>query len=106
MPVPADLHSRAQAARLYLDLMKATVLNTVYKDAPAMLDGSAHPDFDSRLTMTGRRRLENTQQLLLAVMQEGVRGDFIETGTWRGGSAMFATAVLSVYSQLAGPEQP
>lgn len=68
-----------------------------------MQDGSAHPDFDSRLTMIGRRRLDNTQQLLQAVIAEGIPGDFIETGTWRGGSAMFATAVLSIYGQLERP---
>lgn len=102
MPVPEDYATRRSAARLYLDLMKATVLNTVYKDVPAMRDGSAHPDFDSRLTMVGRRRLDNTQQLLQAVIAEGVPGDFIETGTWRGGSAMFAAAVLSIYGQLGG----
>lgn len=102
MPVPAYQRSRENAAQLYLNLMKATVLNTVYKDSSAMIDGSSHPDFDARLTMVGRRRLDNTQQLLQAAIQEGVRGDFIETGTWRGGSAMFATAVLSVYGELEG----
>jgi len=100
MPVPEDLASRTQVARLYFHVMKATVLNTVYKDSPAMQDGSALPDFESRLTMVGHRRLDNTQHLLQTIISEGVQGDFIETGTWRGGSAMFATSVLSAYGQL------
>lgn len=98
--LPPTIGYGANAAQLYLELMKAVVLNTVYATDPATIDGSAHPGFATRLTMVGQRRLDNTQQLLQVIISEGIPGDFIETGTWRGGSAMFAAAVLQVYGQL------
>ncbi len=45
-------------------------------------------------TMIGRKRLDNIQYCLEAVLRDGVAGDFIETGIWRGGACIFAEAVL------------
>lgn len=100
LPLPDTATARGRTPQLYLELMKKVVMNTVYDPSPSTIDGSAYPAFTSRLTMIGTRRLDNTQQLLQVVISEHVPGDFIETGTWRGGSAMFAAAVLNVYQQL------
>jgi hypothetical protein len=45
-------------------------------------------------TMVGRRRLDNVQACVEEVLRNGVPGDFIETGTWRGGTTIFMRALL------------
>jgi O-methyltransferase len=45
-------------------------------------------------TMTGFKRLDSLQGLLKDVIQNGIAGDFIETGVWRGGSSIFARGVI------------
>ena len=44
--------------------------------------------------MVGLRRLDNLQDCVSQVLQDDVPGDLIETGTWRGGAAVFMRAVL------------
>lgn len=46
--------------------------------------------------MVGQRRLDNVHDILQAVLQDDIRGDFIETGIWRGGVALFAAAFFKV----------
>jgi hypothetical protein len=46
------------------------------------------------LTMVGMKRLENIQACIERVVADGVPGDIVETGVWRGGTAMFMRAVL------------
>jgi len=48
-------------------------------------------------TMIGLKRLDNLQQLIEKVLSEGVEGDLIETGVWRGGACIFMRAVLAAY---------
>jgi O-methyltransferase len=121
--------------RLYLDTVKALILNDVYPEAEAertylikCLDGIEQ--FDARAfysgavcdpetmraidaahstgrhhegllkfatigaSMVGRARLENLESCLISVLTEGVPGDFVECGVWRGGACAFAKAVL------------
>lgn len=47
-------------------------------------------------TMVGLRRLENLGELVTRCVEEGVPGDVIETGVWRGGALIYAKAVLDV----------
>jgi O-methyltransferase len=47
-------------------------------------------------TMIGLRRLDNLQECILSVIAEGIPGDLIETGVWRGGACIFMRAVLQV----------
>jgi O-methyltransferase len=46
-------------------------------------------------TMIGLKRLENLQICIEKVILEGVEGDFIETGVWRGGACIFMRAMLA-----------
>lgn len=48
-------------------------------------------------TMVGLKRLENVQACIASVIRDGVPGDFIEAGTWRGGTAIFMRAALSAF---------
>jgi hypothetical protein len=45
-------------------------------------------------TMVGRKRLRNFRELIERTIHEGVPGDIIETGVWRGGASIMARAVL------------
>ncbi len=45
-------------------------------------------------TMIGLKRLDNLQQCLEDIIRDGVKGDLIETGVWRGGASIFMKAVL------------
>jgi O-methyltransferase len=45
-------------------------------------------------TMVGLRRLDNVQKCLETIAREGIAGDVIETGVWRGGTSIFMRAVL------------
>lgn len=104
------------AQALYLDLMKRVVSNTIYQDA-------AHGwvqdrDFDAGLpkigydaelraggrdiplvahTMIGRKRLDNVHDCVERVLRDGVPGDLVETGVWRGGTTIFMRALLSAF---------
>jgi len=48
-------------------------------------------------TMIGLKRLDNLQYCIEVVLREGVEGDLIETGVWRGGACIFMRAVLAAY---------
>jgi O-methyltransferase len=46
-------------------------------------------------TMVGDARLRNVAELCAAAVRDGVPGDFIETGVWRGGVTILMKAVLA-----------
>jgi len=48
-------------------------------------------------TMVGMKRLDQLQSAIETVLAEGVEGDFIETGVWRGGACIFMRAALAAY---------
>jgi hypothetical protein len=48
-------------------------------------------------TMAGLDRLDNTQELVTRALAEGVPGDLVETGIWRGGMITLMRAVLAAY---------
>jgi len=47
--------------------------------------------------MIGLKRLDNLEFCIEQVVTNGVVGDLIETGVWRGGAAIFMRAVLKAY---------
>lgn len=52
-------------------------------------------------TMVGLKRLDNLQQCVTSVIRNGVPGDLIETGVWRGGSSIFMRAILKAYGDTS-----
>jgi O-methyltransferase len=95
------------ARQLYIDLLIKILSNTIYEDP------SIHPENAGRFqpelrstgldwpsvahTMVGLQRLGNLRELTERVLAEGVPGDFIETGTWRGGCCILMRGILAAY---------
>jgi O-methyltransferase len=48
-------------------------------------------------TMIGVERLANVRQCVEAVLRDGVPGDLIEAGAWRGGAGIMMRGVLAAY---------
>jgi O-methyltransferase len=48
-------------------------------------------------TMTGLKRLANARFCVESVLEDGIPGDLIETGVWRGGMSIFMRGVLKAY---------
>ena len=48
-------------------------------------------------TMIGRKRLRNFRELIERTIADGVTGDIVETGVWRGGASILARAVLMAH---------
>jgi hypothetical protein len=106
---------------LYLELLKKVVTNLIYEDVPhRVLTNIVYQDaprdgWDNRTnydpaaraegrdwptvahTMVGLQRLDNVQTCIEQVLNDGIPGDFIETGVWRGGVCIFMRAVLEAY---------
>ena len=96
---------------LYLDLLKKCLVNSIYEDAPApvFIDGKSTSQYSSETrcagrdwptkahTMIGLHRLNNLHSLAKKVLEEGIEGDFLEAGVWRGGATIFMRGVLKAY---------
>ncbi|HEY8265094.1 MAG TPA: TylF/MycF family methyltransferase [Steroidobacteraceae bacterium] len=114
--------ARSAATDLYLELLKKSVGNSIYDDDLDLLRGSFAPDpvtgrlvtkdaapmdenmkylgqaWPSRAhTMIGVPRLDNVRSCIETVLEDGVAGDFIETGVWRGGTCIFMRGILKAY---------
>lgn len=48
-------------------------------------------------TMIGHKRLDNIQQCAEEVLRDGVPGDFLEAGVWRGGATILMRAILKAH---------
>lgn len=48
-------------------------------------------------TMVGLERLANVRRCVTQVLDDGVSGDLVEAGVWRGGAAIFMRAVLAAH---------
>lgn len=109
------------AKDLYLDLMKTSLLGSIYPDLdtfiwppsaplrwflrkllPANVRLSRLISLEERgtswpshaYTMVGPKRLDNIRFCIEDVLAQDVAGDFIETGVWRGGAVIFMRSVL------------
>eukprot|EP01026_Neomeris_dumetosa_P017768 TRINITY_DN1688_c0_g1_i7.p1 TRINITY_DN1688_c0_g1~~TRINITY_DN1688_c0_g1_i7.p1 ORF type:complete len:285 (-),score=26.82 TRINITY_DN1688_c0_g1_i7:39-893(-) len=59
------------------------------------LKGQGRPAYG--LTMVSWYRLSNIYHQLMRIMIEGIEGDFMEAGVWRGGSSIVAKAVIQAF---------
>jgi O-methyltransferase len=88
--------------RAVLDLMRRrglTVARPHKFDAAKINEGLEWPP--NALTMIGFKRLDNIRRCAEEVLRNGVPGDFIEAGVWRGGAAMFMKAILAASEDSA-----
>jgi hypothetical protein len=83
----------------YLNLMKLSLTDLIYENDPrrraARITGSDGPT--RAFTMIGIKRLDNLHFIIEDVIANGVPGDLIETGAWRGGACIFMRAVLKAH---------
>ncbi|WP_158893405.1 TylF/MycF family methyltransferase [Amycolatopsis anabasis] len=94
------------SGQLYLDLLEQVVTNMIYGDEPTPNAWVPETSFtrehrengldwpSTAHTMVGLKRVRNVRACLEQVVADGVPGDFIETGVWRGGVCIFARGFL------------
>jgi O-methyltransferase len=78
-----------------LDRKQLALAHKASSADPQQGGGHAYPAVAH--TMVGLRRLDHVQSCIESLLEEGVRGDFIETGVWRGGVTIFMRGVLEAY---------
>ncbi len=91
----------------YVDLLIRSVNNTIYEDPPLTTWGDREFDTNKRAlgrdwpsqahTMIGTARLRNLADLVTCTLDDGIPGDFIETGVWRGGACILMRGLLAAY---------
>lgn len=64
-------------------------------DFPQRMEGRDWPLLGH--TMIGMKRLDNLQACVERALADGVPGDLIETGVWRGGATIFMRAILKAH---------
>lgn len=103
----ADPEPTSRARQLYLDLLERTVSNWIYGDPWNRL-GELRPFEPERRalgqdipslghTMIGLARLRHLRVLTERVISEGVPGDLVEAGVWRGGACILMAGVLEAH---------
>lgn len=117
-------HSRL--VQRYLNLLEASLTGMLIEDAPC--DHWSGGKFDSNrrflgrdwpslaFSMIGGVRMRNLRHACETVILDGVEGDFIETGVWRGGACILMKGILEAYGDetrrifvadsFAGPPAP
>lgn len=96
-------HDKLRPRDLYIDLLIKSVSNQIYAPFPAQQnrDRAARPvkrerDWQTHAhTMVGMPRLENLRALVQQTLRQGIAGDFIETGVWRGGCCILMRGILA-----------
>lgn len=97
------------SAALYLDLLKRTLCGMTWEDPHILTDWDQDPAYDENKrvhgldwpqhahTMIGLSRLDHLQHCAETVLADGIPGDLIETGTWRGGACILMRGVLKAH---------
>jgi len=101
--------SQVSSEDLYIDLLKRVLVNTIFCD-PQITGGRPAP-YDAYKreigadwprdahTMVGRRRLDSLDFACRTAIREGVRGDFLEAGVWRGGASIMMLGILKAMGE-------
>ena len=98
---------RGRLVQRYLNLLEASLTGMLFEDAPCdnWSDGKFDPntrllgrDWPSlSFSMIGSVRMRNLRYACETVLFDGVEGDFIETGVWRGGACILMRGILEAY---------
>jgi hypothetical protein len=93
----------------YLTLLKRCLLDDVYGGQRVVAGGkvsrAAKPEEISEgkywperaHSMIGHRRMDNVRECVETCLREGVPGDLMETGVWRGGATIFMRGILRAW---------
>lgn len=90
----------ADPAQLYLDLLKRVLTGTLEAEEPVVGQWRWPAQFLEHYvrrptySMVPVVRLDNIEHCMMDVIANGIPGDFIETGVWRGGTTIFMRALL------------
>ncbi|WP_346535302.1 TylF/MycF/NovP-related O-methyltransferase [Micromonospora sp. DPT] len=91
---------------LYLELIKKVIANEIYADNAAPwwtgAEGAAVPEgglpgTSAAHTLVGLEGLDNVQECVERVLADGIPGDLVETGVWRGGVTILMRAILKAH---------
>ena len=98
-----------QMRKGHLDLIERVLIGTLTSDPPLPVFGQTAFEADKRqrgldwpssaFSMIGAARMHNLRLLMERVIADGIPGDFVETGVWRGGASMMAKAVIEAYGE-------
>ncbi len=98
----------ADAAALYLDLLKRSLTNTLFgaepdadrKDDLRFIEGFLkHYIQAPAVSMLPLARMNNLEHCVRSVIKDAVPGDLIETGVWRGGAVIFMRGLLKALGE-------
>lgn len=99
---------RSRLVQRYLNLLESSLTGVLIEDATC---SGIEFDSNSRLlgrdwpslafSMIGGVRMRNLRYACETVLLDGVPGDFIETGVWRGGACMLMKGILEAYEDRA-----
>ncbi len=70
------------------------ILETGVSQGKPYADNTLRNYTEFSYTLVGRRRLNNLQSCVEQILQDGVEGDFLEAGVWRGGCCIFLRALI------------
>ena len=108
----ADTATTPGIRERYLDLIERSLTNDIYGESSVEMAlrqlaiKLRHPWVTRHWTnvwparahtMIGRARLSHLRRLTEATLRDGVPGDYIETGVWRGGACILMRAVLAAH---------
>jgi hypothetical protein len=99
---PDDLRTLPPSVFLYLDLLKKSLTDTLRRAEPSVdttplrfiHDFAQHYIQGDAVSMLPLVRFDNLQSCMIQTIRDGIPGDFIETGAWRGGATIFMRGVL------------
>ena len=90
-------HHNRMTHELYLDLMERCPTDWIYDGADERARRRAETGRRSH-PMIGLKRLRHLRTCVETVLADGVPGDLIETGVWRGGATIFMRAILKAHA--------
>lgn len=85
-------HHLEGLAAHYVDILTHTLNGSIYSDEVDRSDGRDWPVHAH--TMLGLKRLDHLRCCVETVLHDGIQGDFIETGVWKGGSCVLMRGIL------------
>ena len=96
-----------ETRRLYLDLLEPALTGVLTRDRNAAPWGTEEFDPERRfygrdwpksaMTMIGTARMRNLRRLVETALAEGVEGDLLEAGVWRGGACIYMRGILAAH---------